>query len=58
MKYQIYLNKETSILINELAEQRQMKQSTLIKELLESFCKIASASELLTPEKIKELKNE
>lgn len=35
MKYQIYLNKETSTILNEIAEQLGKKSSTLIKEFLE-----------------------
>jgi predicted DNA-binding protein len=35
MKYQIYLNKETSTILNGIADQLGKKPSTLIKEFLE-----------------------
>lgn len=42
MKYQIYLNKETSELINTCATHDNIKPSTMIKQLLEGMFKIAS----------------
>lgn len=35
MKYQIYLNKETSVILNLLATKMEMKPATLIKSILE-----------------------
>ena len=35
MKYQIYLNKQSSELINRMANNQQKKPATLIKELME-----------------------
>lgn len=40
MKYQIYLNKDTSMLINELAEHESIKPATYIKKFIESFMRI------------------
>lgn len=36
MKYQIYLNKTTSEMLNEIARQLDKKPSTLIKEFIEN----------------------
>lgn len=44
MKYQIYLNKETSELINKLAEKENMKPATAIKTILESVYKAAKTA--------------
>lgn len=44
MKYQVYLNKETSILINDLAERNNLKPNTFIKTFMEKFMKIYSAT--------------
>lgn len=55
MKYQIYLNKDTSILINELAEKNNSKPNTYIKKFLEAFMRIYKASETQIS---KELENE
>lgn len=44
MKYQIYLNKDTSILINELADKNQQKPATIIKQLVEGCMRIAKAA--------------
>lgn len=45
MKYQIYLNKETSILFNKLAEKSDKKPATVIKQLLESFARLSQPME-------------
>lgn len=45
MKYQIYLNKETTTFINKLAETSGKKAPTLIKELVESFVKLSKPLE-------------
>ena len=55
MKYQIYLNKETSITINELAQKDNSKPNTYIKKFLEAFMRIYKASE---DQLVKELKKE
>lgn len=39
MKYQIYLNKSTTELVNYLAEQSNLKPNTFIKQLLEDLLK-------------------
>lgn len=44
MKYQIYLNKDTSILINELAEKNKQKPASIIKQLVEGCMRIAKAA--------------
>lgn len=54
MKYQIYLNKETSILINELAERNQEKPASIIKQLVEGFMRIAKATNDETNKVLKE----
>lgn len=59
MKYQIYLDKETSILVNDLAQKNNNKPSTFIKRFVEGFMKIYKASEgpimeALEKEKIKD----
>ena len=53
MKYQIYLNKETSISINRLAEKNGTKPNTFIKKFLESFMRIYNASEPTVEESLK-----
>lgn len=59
MKYQIYLNKDTSILINELAEKSNSKPNTYIKKFLEAFMRIYKASEnQVEKELIKEYGNQ
>lgn len=45
MKYQIYLNKETSMIVNDLAEKNGNKASTFIKRFLEGFMRIYSNTE-------------
>ena len=45
MKYQIYLKKDTSNLVNQLAEKNGEKPATFIKKFLESFMRIYSATE-------------
>lgn len=45
MKYQVYLNKETSTLINGLAEKNNIKPNTFIKTFIEKFMRIYSATE-------------
>lgn len=55
MKYQIYLNKETSIIVNELASKNNDKPNTYIKKFIEAFMRIYKASEnQLQKELIKE----
>lgn len=44
MKYQIYLNKDTSTIIEACALKDNKKPNTLIKELLESMFRIAQAT--------------
>lgn len=44
MKYQIYLNKETSEIINKCAQKDGKKPSTFIKQMLESLFRIAKSS--------------
>lgn len=39
MKYQIYLNKSTSELVNYLAERSNLKPNTFIKQVLEDTLK-------------------
>lgn len=59
MKYQIYLNKATSITINKLAEKNNDKPNTYIKKFLEAFMRIYNATEdQLQKELIKEYGNE
>lgn len=41
MKYQIYLNKETSAFVNLFASQNNMKPSTVIKQIVEETYKKA-----------------
>ena len=53
MKYQIYLNKESSDYINAIAEHENKKPNTLIKELLESMLRIAVNTIETTNEEIK-----
>ena len=56
MKYQIYLNKETTELINYLAQKTNMKPSTFIKRMVEGGVK---ASREIAKDKIEgELTNE
>lgn len=59
MKYQIYLNKETSISINQLAEKNSTKPNTFIKKFLESFMRIYNSSAPTVEESLKKeiLKN-
>lgn len=45
MRYQIYLDKETSEIINTCAEHDNQKPATLIKQLLESMFHLAKATE-------------
>lgn len=58
MKYQIYLNKDTSILINELAEKNAMKPASIIKQLVEGCMRIARATTEETEKVIKDFDNE
>jgi len=44
MKYQIYLNKETSDFINYVSEQEEIKSATLIKRLVEDMVSITLAT--------------
>lgn len=53
MKYQIYLNKESSDYINIIAKHENKKPNTLIKELLESMLKVAIATAEETNNQIK-----
>ena len=43
MKYQIYLNKDTSEIINAIAQKEGRKPASLIKEFMEEFFVIAKA---------------
>lgn len=43
MKYQIYLDKQTSEIINGISEKENRKPASLIKEFLEGFFKVAQA---------------
>lgn len=54
MKYQVYLNKETSSFINKLAEKSNKKPNTCIKELIEQF---VSLSKPLESQILKEVSN-
>lgn len=45
MKYQIYLNKETSMIINELAQKDNSKPNTFIKKFVEGFMRIYNATQ-------------
>jgi len=54
MKYQIYLNKDTSILINELAEKNGQKPASIIKQLVEGCMRIARTASQETEKIIKE----
>ncbi len=56
MKYQIYLNKETSEFVNLLSKKYKVKPCTFIKLCMESTAK--STKELATKEMLGELKNE
>jgi predicted DNA-binding protein len=44
MKYQIYLDKETSEAINLMAEHDNKRPNTFIKELVEAMVRIAKAT--------------
>lgn len=57
MKYQIYLNKETSELVNKFAEKDGKKPATFIKNMLESIIKIAQASARASEEELKKYGN-
>lgn len=56
MKYQIYLNKDTSTLINDLAQKNNQKPATLIKQLVEGCMRIASATKEATENELKGIK--
>lgn len=43
MKYQIYLNKQTSDIINAIAEKEGRRPVSLIKEFMEGFFDVAKA---------------
>ena len=51
MKYQIYLNKETSELINTIAINEKKKPATLLKNLLEVFFESAMKAKELSDKK-------
>lgn len=57
MKYQIYLNKETSTIIEKVAQTDNKKPNTLIKELLEGMFRIAQATAIQTEKEIKNYGN-
>lgn len=59
MKYQIYLQKDVSDIINAVAKATNKKPNTLIKEMLESNFRVAfsQATELLEKDR-KESSNE
>ena len=44
MKYQIYLNKDTSEIINKMADKDNLKPATFIKQMIESLMNIAKQS--------------
>lgn len=44
MRYQIYLNKETTEIIEKVALEEGKKPSTIIKQLLESMLRIAKTT--------------
>ena len=48
MKYQIYLNKDTSDFINLASEQEGIKPATLIKQIVESITSITKATQEAT----------
>lgn len=50
MKYQIYLNKETSDFIERASQQEGIKPNTLIKQIVESITKITKATQKATEE--------
>lgn len=52
MKYQIYLNAETSEIINKMADKDNKKPNTFIKQMLESIMKIAKQTALATEEEL------
>lgn len=52
MKYQIYLNKETTIILNYMANKLNVKPVTLIKQLLEET--IVSAKNVVDAKKEEE----
>ena len=53
MKYQIYLNAETSEIINKMAEKDQKKPATFIKQMIESIMRVAKQTALATETEIK-----
>lgn len=53
MKYQVYLNKETSEFINKYAEIDGKKPNTIIKELVESFANLSKPIEVKIFEELK-----
>lgn len=53
MKYQVYLNKETSEFINKYAEMDNKKPNTIIKELVESFANLSKPIEMKIFEELK-----
>jgi len=53
MKYQVYLNKETSEFINKYAELDGKKPNTVIKDLIESFANLSKPMELKIFEELK-----
>lgn len=53
MKYQIYLNQETSEIINKMAEKDEKKPSTFIKQMLESIMRIAKQTAIATDKEMK-----
>jgi predicted DNA-binding protein len=54
MKYQIYLNKDASELLNQMAKADNKKPATLIKELMESMLRVAKATFEATERELKD----
>ena len=54
MKYQIYLNKETSDFINQVANQANAKPASVIKTLVEKFVLVMEPSKQVILNEIKE----
>lgn len=57
MKYQIYLNKETSDFIEAVAKQAQAKPASVIKTLVEKFVLVMKPSEAVILDEIREATN-
>lgn len=57
MKYQIYLNKDTSEIINKMAQKDNKKPATFIKQMLESLMNIAKQTAFATEKELSKYGN-